>query len=116
MVVNEALYFGSALDHSLINPNQIRHYGIPVSDDPYDPHRELGIDHEELFVPFQTKGATVCFESRVPTTSELKHCTYIVLMDEAIEWDPKEIHMNSNRPYGDRHITINKVKLENERR
>ena len=116
LVVNEALYFGSTLDHSLINPNQIRHYGIPVSDDPYDPNRELGIDHEELFVPFQTRGATICFESRVPTTHELDQCTYIVLTDDAIEWDPNQIQMNSNRPYGDRHVTINQVKMENERR
>ena len=116
LVVNEALYFGSTLDHSLINPNQIRHFGIPVSDDPYDPNRELGIDHEELFIPFLTKGSTIYFESRVPTTHELEHCTYIVLTDDAIEWDPNNIEMSSNRPYGDRHATINQVKLENQRR
>ena len=28
LVFNEILYYGTALDHSLINPNQIRHYGI----------------------------------------------------------------------------------------
>jgi len=30
LIVNEALYFGQQMDHSLINPNQIRHFGIPV--------------------------------------------------------------------------------------
>ena len=36
LIVNEALYFGPSMDHSLINPNQIRHYGIPVCDNPYE--------------------------------------------------------------------------------
>ena len=36
IIINEALYFGSSMDHSLINPNQIQHFGIPVSDDTYD--------------------------------------------------------------------------------
>ena len=36
MIVNQALYFGASLEHSPIKPNQIRHLGIPVSDNPYD--------------------------------------------------------------------------------
>ena len=35
LIINEALYFGSSMDHLLINPNQIQHFGIPVSDDAY---------------------------------------------------------------------------------
>ena len=39
LVINEALFFGTSMDHSLINPNQICHNGIPVSDNPYDSGR-----------------------------------------------------------------------------
>jgi len=39
LYVNQGLWFGDKLDHSLWNPNQIRHFGIPVSDDPYDNSR-----------------------------------------------------------------------------
>ena len=46
LVINEALYFGQEMDHSLINPNQIRHFGIPVSDNAYNGTEDLGIDHE----------------------------------------------------------------------
>ena len=33
LIINEALYFGSTMNHPLINPNQIRSYGISVSND-----------------------------------------------------------------------------------
>ena len=36
LVVNEGLFYGSKLDHSLINPNQVRSYGIPFWDNPFD--------------------------------------------------------------------------------
>ena len=55
LIINEALYFGQSMDHSLINPNQIRSFGIPVCNDPFDPSRDLGIDHAYLFVPFLTE-------------------------------------------------------------
>ena len=32
LVINEGLYYGNKMNHSLINPNQIRDYGIPVWD------------------------------------------------------------------------------------
>ena len=36
LVINEGLFYGNKMDHSLINPNQIRAYGIPLSDNAYD--------------------------------------------------------------------------------
>jgi hypothetical protein len=34
LVMNEALYFGDRLDHTLICPNQLRSFGIVVDDTP----------------------------------------------------------------------------------
>ena len=39
LVVNEALYYGTRLDHSLWNPNQVRSFGNPVWDNPFDPDK-----------------------------------------------------------------------------
>ena len=36
LVINEALFYGKKLRHSLINPNQVRHHGIGYWDNPYD--------------------------------------------------------------------------------
>ena len=38
---NEGLWFGNRMDHSLINPNQVRMTGISLWDDPFDRNRAL---------------------------------------------------------------------------
>ena len=47
----QGLYFGNEIERSLINPNQLRAFGVPVCDDPTDQHRKLGIDLGERYVP-----------------------------------------------------------------
>lgn len=116
LVIHEALFFGSQMDHSLINPNQVRHYGIPVSDDPYDSTRSLGIDHSDLFVPFMTEGCTIFFDSFTPTGDDLNRYPHIVLTDGELQWNPAGVRMNSNRPYGDNFAQVESVRRENGRR
>jgi hypothetical protein len=36
LIADQMLWFGTLLLNSLINPNQIRSYGILVNDDPFD--------------------------------------------------------------------------------
>jgi hypothetical protein len=50
LVADQVLWFGNDLHCSLINPHQIRAYGYGVCDDPWDPHRPIGIDSDSLFV------------------------------------------------------------------
>ena len=45
-------WFGTCMDHSMINPNHIRMEGIPVSDDLFDENQNIGIDREKAFIPF----------------------------------------------------------------
>ena len=56
LVFNEVLYFGDTMGHILVNPNQIRHCGVSVSDNPFDKDKLFGIDYDEVFVPFSTRG------------------------------------------------------------
>lgn len=64
LVINEALYYGTKLDHSLINPNQIRAFGIDLWDNPYDKERGLGIHaNSSVLIKMRTKGTKVLFES-----------------------------------------------------
>ena len=65
----------------LIILNQIRHSGVVVNDNPYDPASELGINHDACFAPFETKGCTVFFESYVPSDEELEACSHVILTD-----------------------------------
>ncbi|KAG7369925.1 reverse transcriptase RNA-dependent DNA polymerase [Nitzschia inconspicua] len=90
LVMDQCLWFGQLLKHSLINPNQIRDYGHPVHDDPYR-HEVFGIETDKAFIPFDTTGTIVHFTSRVPTDWEQKHLPVIILTGE--EWDPLKIEM-----------------------
>ena len=36
LVFNKGLWMGDKMDHTLVKPNQMRHFGIKVQDNPYD--------------------------------------------------------------------------------
>jgi hypothetical protein len=87
-VYDQMLWFGSQMDHSLINPNQIHEYGMPMYDNPF-PQSQFGIDCNDDFIPFNSRGTIVYFESRVPTDWETCNLTIIVLTGE--DWDPVNV-------------------------
>ena len=64
---NQVLWYGKRMKMSLINPNQLRHFGIAVSDDPTDKTRPFGIVTEDQEIPFQMDGTPVYFETRGET-------------------------------------------------
>ena len=93
LVFNESLYYGTSLDHSLINPNQVRSYGIPFWDNPYDDERGLGIAvDDDLSIPLQTMGTKIYFRTRVPTAHELERYEHIQ-MTSSRSWDPSQVKM-----------------------
>ena len=94
LVFNEILYYGTALDHSLINPNQVCHYGIGYWDNPFDPDHGLQIDIcDDIVIPLQRQGTVIGFETRVPTDDELNTCEHIY-MTSAQPWDPQQVQYN----------------------
>ena len=75
IVINEALYYGTKLDHLLINTNQIRAYGVPFWDNPYDKERGLTIDlGDTVNIQMNTMGKKLQFETRYPTNQGLIEC------------------------------------------
>jgi hypothetical protein len=72
LVFHESLYYGDKLDHTLVNPNQLRSYGIPFWDSPFDSAHPLSIEvHADFTIPLRTIGTKVIFQTRVPTAYEL---------------------------------------------
>jgi hypothetical protein len=47
---------------ALINPNQLRAYGIDVNDDPFDSSCNFGIESEQVLIPFNTMGTVVLID------------------------------------------------------
>ena len=63
-MINEGLYYGNKMDHSLIYPNQIGAYGIYLWDNAYDTTRngELSIELDEAIrVQMKTQGTKILF-------------------------------------------------------
>ena len=63
IVINEALYYGTKLYHSLIKPKQIRAYVIPFWENPYDNERGLTIDGDDTVnIQMNAMGTKIQFE------------------------------------------------------
>ena len=95
LIMHEVLFFGNDLDHSLINPNQVRHNGFQLFDNPFetDPTRQMGIVlNESDRIPFQSQGTTIYFNTRYPTDHEMETYPHVVLTCEA-PWDPSGVAM-----------------------
>ncbi|KAI2500467.1 Reverse transcriptase (RNA-dependent DNA polymerase) [Fragilaria crotonensis] len=91
LVADQVLWFGNDLHCSLINPHQLRAHGHGVCDDPWDPHRELGIDLDHFFIPLHSLGPNLVFESRVPTDWEMEHLDIVELTSNT--WNPVDMHL-----------------------
>ena len=105
--IHEALYFGTTMEHSLLNPNQLRHNGVLIQDNPYHPRKNMNIEaytanDEEIFIPLFSKGVDIYFESRTPTSHELDSCPHVHLTNVNQEWNPAEIVFpNGNKKKND---------------
>jgi hypothetical protein len=91
LVGYQMLWFGTLLPNPpLLNPNQMRAYGIRVHDDPFETNRTFGIDSDQAFIPFDTTGTVVHFESSlVPTEWETMHLPTL-LLSTSEDWNPSQ--------------------------
>jgi hypothetical protein len=88
IVADQILWFGTLMENSLINPNQLRTYGLMVNDDPFDSTRGFGVNTDDVFIPFDTKGTVIYFESHVPTEWEKTHLPIILITGDT--WSPSD--------------------------
>ena len=95
LIVNEALWMPE-MPHSLVNPNQMRHHGIDVQDNPYS-DLPLCMSHldDEITICFQIKGIIIYFDTWSPTEKDLAQLQHIVITSPT-PWDPDSINLPSN--------------------
>jgi hypothetical protein len=94
LVINQGLYFGDTLEHTLLNPNQMRTNGIIVDDvpkhlapNPSEAMHSIFIPENDLRINMEMRGVISCWPGRKPSDREVETCTWIHLTPEA-EWDP----------------------------
>ena len=89
----ETLFFGDRLDHSLLCPNQMRAYGITVSDAPrqFDQQssHSIFVPEDNVSIPLDLEGIISGFASHRPTEDELVNCRRLFLGSDD-PWNPND--------------------------
>jgi hypothetical protein len=68
LVFHEALWMADIMDHTLVNPNQLRHYGVSVQDNPYSNlQMHIATEDDKVYLPLQAQGTTILLATRTPT-------------------------------------------------
>jgi hypothetical protein len=86
LVGDQMLWFRTLLENSLINPNQMRAYGLLVNDNPFNTSHGFGVNSEQVFIPFDTMGTVVYFNSCIPTEWEKTHLLIFLVIGKT--WNP----------------------------
>jgi hypothetical protein len=103
LTIHQALWYGTKMDHSLINPNQLRSYGVPVWDNPFDPTRDIQIEAtDSVLIPLQQMGTKTLFNSRSPSDEELQDTTLLrIELTSKRPWDPRDMQVSQISHYSD---------------
>ena len=90
LIIPEALYMPS-LNHSLFNPNQLRHFGTTVQDNPFS-HDPMTIETADgSFVAcLKSKGMDIYLTTWAPSQQDLESYPHIVLCSSN-PWNPHQI-------------------------
>ena len=91
LVLNESPWMGDQIDHTLINPNQLRHAGTKVQDNPTSSMPiSIITEDNEFSMELTINDTIVYFNTHTPSTAELQSCPHIHL-SSSYPWDPKNV-------------------------
>ena len=94
IILNEGLWMNTTMEHTLVNPNKLQHFGIIMQDNPYS-SSPLYIEYtdRDFVLPLIMEGTNILAHTRTPTGEELATCRYIVLYFQN-EWNPHIIQFH----------------------
>ena len=80
------------MDHTLVNPNQCRHFGAEIQDNPYHADIPMTITSpNDEFVPcLQSEGTVVFLDTWFPSQLDLESYPH-VKMTSRHHWNPHQI-------------------------
>ena len=118
LILNEALWMGDSMKHTLINPNQLRHYGVKVQDNPCSNEpMHIMTEDSNFNLELKMRGTTIFADTYTPSEKELHDCPHIVLSSSQ-EWNPHTVQFHSHaRKFEDemtQHYNISDVMRHNE--
>ena len=91
--MNETLWMRDSIDYTLVNPNQLRHHGVNVQDDPIS-ERPLSIitSDAEFAMGLNRKGTIVYFNSQTPTQKKIYSFSPIIISAK-LPLDPEQVNV-----------------------
>ena len=91
LILNEAIWMGDRMDHTLINLNQLWAYGLTVQYSPFsDSPIFISTEANKFVLPLSSKGTILGVTTRTQTEAELQRCPHVLLLSEH-EWDPQNV-------------------------
>ena len=89
LVFHDALWMGDKLDQTLVNPNQLRAYGVDIQDNPFM-STLLAISDQDYAISLYSQGTIICGDTRSPTEQDLATLPRMI-MTSPHEWDPHNV-------------------------
>ena len=91
LILNKAIWMGDKMENTLVNPNQLRAYGLTVQDNPFSESPTFVVtEGHEFILPLTSQGTILGVSTRTPTDEELQSCPHVTLSSEH-EWDPQNV-------------------------
>ena len=76
LILNEAILMGKTMDHTLVNPNQLRAYGMTVQDNPFaEALIFIAIEDHDFMLLLSSKGTILGVTAITPTDKEIQTCS-----------------------------------------
>ena len=80
IILHEGLWMKTTMDHILVNPNQLQHFGFTVQDNPYiSSPLYIESTDRDFVLPLIMEGTNIMEHTRTPTGEELARCQHILL-------------------------------------
>ena len=95
LIFYEVLWMGDTLQHTLVNPNQLRAYGTTVQDNPFASSPLIFDPPNGPVITLTTMGTIIYCTTRAPSYQELSSLPHITLSSSAT-WDPHNVVFPTN--------------------
>lgn len=99
LVINQALWMADTMDHTLLNPNQMRYDGTTVQDNPFDDRGMYLQRDNNCHIPLTAMGTIIGCDSWAPTDHELQYWPHVQLTSDST-WDPSNVDFSISTKIG----------------
>ena len=91
LILKEAIWMGETMKHTLVNPNQMRVYGMTAQDNPFsEVPIFIATEDHDFMIPLSSKGTILVVTTINPTDKELQTCPHFTYL-LAHEWYPYNV-------------------------